>query len=355
MLYLFYHLIPDPFIFMQESNNSNALHWILGASLLLIALFVVIALVNVKSQADNVSTSATITNSSPTISAVYITAASSTTLVNDATMTPSSGANKTIWITGTIADNNGDSDITAGTGKVRVAFYESGTTCDPDDALNKDNNNCYKSSTANDATNTDGGGVACSIDSSTGTSLTATFTCPITLAFYADATVAGGVNAAGNWVAKVKVLDAASAFAVDFATTTEMQLQTSLSIGASIAYGELALGVSNTSTNNAALLLTQYGNDEATVSVTSATAMACTIGTIPVGNQQWALTDIDYDAVGTNALTTSAAPTSVLVPYRTDDASATQSNKYLYWDILIPTTGVGGSCTGTDVLATSAY
>ncbi len=96
--------------------------------------------------------------------------------------------------------------------------------------------------------------------------------------------------------------------------------------------------------------IAQQGNDVADVEVSSAAAMSCTIGTIAVNGQQWSLTDVDFGAGGTNAMTGSAVDTNLNVGYR----HGSNPTKNLFWNISIPSTGVGGSCTGTTTISAIA-
>lgn len=125
-----------------------------------------------------------------------------------------------------------------------------------------------------------------------------------------------------------------------------------LNIPTAIAYGSFGLGASTTASTNQEMVITQKGNDEADVEV-SGVAMTCdTIGEIPVGNQQWSLTDVDHGGSGTANLTGTAADTELHVAYRTDDV--TPNTKTLYWNIVIPDTGVKGLCTGTNTIGVIA-
>ena len=334
---------------MQESQNSNALHWILGAALLLIGLFVVIALVNVKSQAADVDTDVTITNTAPSVVNTFITEASSSTFVNDVDgIAPNAGATKTIWVTGYIADNNGENDITQGTGEVLVSLYRTGVACDNETDGSTDANDCYKNGTANSGITADAGG-ACTIDDTYGgADLQASFSCPITLSYWVDATVAGGVDPTGSWTAAVTVRDFANAEGLHSSTTNDINTLASLSVGTSIAYPQLGLGDSTTVANDVELVLTQQANDVATVSVQSATQMTCSIGSIPVANEEWSLESFTFGA-GTD-LTSAPVATSASVGYKTI-ADVTDS---IFWGIQIPATGVGGACDGETLVTVSA-
>src|SRR3989338_11098543 len=116
---------------MSQQENSKGFQWIFLASLLLIGILVIIALVNVKSQADTVSTTTAITNTAPSVSVVSITDSATSIAAQynttSAKFTPSAGSTntttsnglKTIYITGTVSDANGV--MTAGVTGVQKA------------------------------------------------------------------------------------------------------------------------------------------------------------------------------------------------------------------------------------------
>jgi len=324
---------------MQESQNSNALHWILGAALLLIGLFVVIALVNVKSQADVVSTDVTITNASPTVDAVYVNATSSVTFAMDGTITPSSGTTKTVYVNGYITDTNGVGDISA----VAASFYRVGQTCATDAPGGTDNNFCYKNSTSGI------GSADCATSNVSSTQIS--FTCSYPLEYYADSTSTGGVDAAGNWIGEAYVLDSNGNSASGNSSSFEIGTLTSLNFAGSISYGTMGLGETTAEGSKVDLVVTQYGNDVATISVLAAADMSCNgagSADIPKGNQVWSLGTL---ATGT-ALTVATVDTLVNLTYRTDDNTALTDN--IYWGITIPSTGVSGTCTGVTTATVSA-
>ncbi len=95
------------------------------------------------------------------------------------------------------------------------------------------------------------------------------------------------------------------------------------------------------------MILTQNGNREADVRVSSAAGMTCTSGSIPLDNTRWSLTDVAYGDAGTTAMTTAAVNTLIDVLPGTNAVPA--PTKTLYLNLLIPF-GVGGTCTGTTTI-----
>lgn len=304
---------------------------------MLIGVFVIIALVMVNSQADSVSTTTVVGNVAPTVESVFISSTANAKVdsyaggaINDLT----AGGATTIHINGVVQDLNGRDDITG----VSASFRRSGialNTCDNDAGVADapDNNNCYLVPT-------------CTLTNNANTDQKE-YDCAIAIQYYADATDAVSANAAENWVVLVDVTDG-TASAQDTSLTKEMETMMALTIPSSINYGTLALGATTSAANNQEQTISQAGNDVADVNV-SGTVMTCDIrGSIAVGNQEWALTDVPYGDLASTDLTGLAVDTNLGVPLRTSDTVNT--SKILYWNIGIPSSGVEGTCTGTNTI-----
>ncbi|MCX6799777.1 MAG: hypothetical protein NT091_01380 [Candidatus Falkowbacteria bacterium] len=307
-------------------------HWLVGGALLIVFALVVGFILS-RSQADQVSTSTDIVNTNPTVDSVFISNAQNG-LADDypVSITPIAGATRTLHINGVVGDANGEADITS----VNMAFYRSSATSTFN--CTADNNDCYKVS-------------SCTLTANNAVSKK--YDCLIDLQYYADATDAGGQFPADNWVTYVKVVDASAAVATNLATTREVNTTLSLNIPGTINYGPLSLGATTTPANNQEMTLTQKGNDVADVTVTGSDMTCSSIGVIPVGQQAWALTDVSYTDPGSTPLaSSSAADTNIGVNYQNDDA--TSSTKVLYWNLLVPATGVRGTCSGTTTISVIA-
>ena len=325
---------------MVESNNSNALTWVLGGALVLIGLVVVIMLVSVNSQADSVSTSTTVTNVAPTVDTLVL-KDNGATVTGGGTLSLNAGTTESVTITGTVSDDNGvatsfaSGDLSDIEGELYLtslatAGCASGTT---------DNNQCYFTN----------GAANCVLGSTVDTT-TINYTCTFSMQYYSDGTSTGGASAADTWTASVKVVDDASLNATStqaFETGTLL----ALSIPATINYGTLAREQSTTNTNNQEMVITQYGNDGADVEVSGTTMPCSVVGTIPIANQKWSLTDLSAGAGGVTALSGVAVDTGFGIAYRTLDATAL--TKTLYWNIILPNVA-SGSCTGTDTITAIA-
>ncbi len=336
-------------------ENTNTLQWVMGGALIIIIVLLAMALTRGKSQTDSATTSATVTNVAPTVDSVYINEtadsnANTYTTSNAITLTPNS--TKTVHVNGVITDLNG-----VGTGTTS-AILSSGNLQGVEAML-------YRT----------GSGVACAenaqncvdpASSCTLTALTATtvgYNCVFNLQYYADSTSTGGQFPDDTWTAGVLVIDDACSGGFDAfdqgncstssgSNTKLLEIGTLLSLGlpSSISYGTLALGVTTSNSTNTAVTITQTGNDVGNVQVSGAD-MTCTQGTIPLANQNWALTDVGGTDGSVTVLTGSAVTAAVAVPYRT---SASQTTSTLYWNLTMPTSGVGGTCTGTNTITAIA-
>ena len=324
-------------LFCTRMQESRALQYILGASLLMIALFAISSFVMINSQADSSTASATISpNSSPTVSTKFISSTSNggnDALNLAADFTLAAGTTSTVWVNGLVADNNGDADIAS----VAVTLYR--TTTSGGAACSADNNDCYTNA-------------ACTLDAAAGTTLQTGYNCSFSLEYYTDSTVTGGVAPSDTWYLSVTATDLSSNTGSDATYTKEMPLVTSLTIPGAISYGSLALGTSTTNATNTSLTLTQQGNDQADVEVSMAgPSLDCITGATATGaiaraSISWAITDTDV--AGSTALTSSAVDTNNSVGYRTGAVVTDE----LYWNIVIPATGVGGTCSGTVTVST---
>jgi hypothetical protein len=312
---------------MQE---SRALHYILGASLVMIAVFAISAFVMVNSQADTPTASTTINNSNPTVLTKFISTTSNagTDGFSGGTIDLVGGSTRTIWINGLVADSNGEADIS----DVDIRLRRSGVS----GSCSEDPNSCRLVSN-------------CTLDTAAGTALQVGYNCSIALEYYTDSTSGGGEFPGENWILEVTVNDLSAGTTTDAALTKEVETRLALTIPATISYGSLALGANTTSANNVAMNIAQAGNDNADVEVhMTAGNLACltgatSTGNIPRSNLSWALTDVDWNHGSVAALTGTAADTNLNVAYR----HGSNPTANLFWNISIPASGVGGTCSGT--------
>jgi hypothetical protein len=170
------------------------------------------------------------------------------------------------------------------------------------------------------------------------------------MVYYADATDAGTYNGS-NWILDVTPADNAGAASANI-TKNNIVVASLTGIDVtqtSISYGAMALGT-DTDTQTPKDQTTEVANKgnrqiDAEVKSSAATAMTCTIGTVP-------LTDEGYTLVSNS--TVFASLTSITASYvqltgfaQNPTTDGTKSAKNIYWGMALPSTGVGGSCSGT--------
>ncbi len=316
---------------MNKKTDSQVLHWILGAALFLIGLFVCIALVGQSSQADNLLSSAGIFNANPTVDSLYFDTVDTFQTdgdgINEAdrTITLTSGGDTTLNVSGVISDENGDADINY----LKLDFWSPEAT---NSSCTTDANNCYEV-------------VSCSTQPNDADSLT--YNCAIDLAFWANSTATGGKEANGAeayWTATIFVQDNQGSIAVK-SETIDIETLLSLDMGTVIDWGTLSQGVSTTGVNNVDQLITQKGNDRADIQAYGSDMVCSNTGTIPVGNIRWEMTDSGWG--GADSLSGNIGSPDTVdmnLPYQLTPSAVTDT---VSWNIQIPEYDVSGTCSGT--------
>lgn len=273
-------------------------------------------------------TSAQISNEAPAVDSIRI---SNTAYGNDdfsTGITPALGGTKTVHINGVVSDGNSDVDI----GTTSVVFYRTGATSGS--SCTADNNDCYRIA-------------SCTVDAAAGSGTEAAYDCSVGLAYWVDATGAGGRFSADTWTAFVSVSDMALEIGSS-TVTAEVNPLLALNIPNTIAYGNRALDEETTSATNQETILTQKGNVAADVELAGTDMLCSVLGSIPVVNQRWALTDIGY-ASSSNTLAATSTAAHRNIGYRSDDS--VELTKTIYWNIHIPALGVKGTCSGSNVVS----
>ncbi len=346
-------------------QDSRTLHYVLGAALVMVAVFTVGSLVMLNSQASS-SSSVAITNTAPVVVTNSIFANATVGTESDGTNYTSNTAGQGIdvlvagvgghlYISGLVHDDNGGADIANNTvDAVTLVFYE---TPNQTSACAVDTTDCY---TVLFSTTTQAGN--CKLGAASG-ALEYHYSCDVNLAQFAESTTLLGAYSGGTWAAAVKVKDAGGLNTISTKSTFEMKNTGGLIIPGTIAYGTLGLGVSTTNLTNNDMVLTQNGNiamDVQVQDVGAPSGLTCTIGTIASSGQHYAITDANYGVgvVGApdyeNPLSTTLTGNILVnVPVRTHGI-ATPTQK-LYWGVAIPATGVGGSCTGATLVSAVAH
>ena len=302
---------------------------------LLIAVFLLIAGITfVATRADDVlgggsgiaSTTATIDNNGPVIQALsFSTVAYGADDLTSSGILPNIGADRVIHVTGVISDANGEGDIATTT----LVFYRSlaASSC------SADKNNCYRNS-------------VCTVSAAYGTSDEVAYDCPVTLAYWTDATDTGGRYPSQVWKGRVVVSDLGGDFDIREGDV-EVNSLLALTIPTSINYGTRVLGELSTATSNVDMVLTQRGNAASDVEVSGVPMVCAVFGQISTSGQAWALTSVGY--ASSTQLTGLPVGTGRNIGYR--DSESVELVASLYWNIGIPGSGVKGLCTGTDTLA----
>jgi len=267
--------------------------------------------------ADTATGSTTISNAAPSVG--------TTTLFNqagaDAAITLTAGATVTVFCNTTLTDTNGYEDLDNAT----ATLYHSSSSSGAAD----DENVHYTNS-------------SCSIGTNTSTTV-APATCYFTLDY---------MTTNGTWTCNVTTNDGtATASATD---TNTVNTLAALDVSEStLNFGTMSLGANSTSANTTTIQ--NLGNIIIDAQVNGSTYSCTTAGTIPVGNTRYNVTNGNYDAL-LKVLTTTATTQSALdLGVRgVATADGTNSTKVDYWGILIPSTGIGGTCTNTLTVAAIA-
>ena len=290
--------------------------------LTVIGLVVVgLGVLNSEVKADESATSATAGNELPIASGNILNNSSDITLTENATTT--------VIATTTITDNNGCGNIASVIGVIYRT--DKLATC------LADTNDCYPS-------------IACTVVSGTcsvPTDVTADYTCTINMEYYADPTDLTALASTTNWTFQATPIDTVATGTLA-TTTQEVNSLSALNVTGTIAYGTINLG-NNTDLTNQIPVVTNTGNRSLDVQLSSAADMVCTVGVIPVANQKYSAIAFDYDLAGT-ALSVTATTLALTLPQRTGAEIIANT----FWGLAMPTTGVNGTCSGTNVFTALA-
>ncbi len=286
---------------------------IIGGALAISILFFSLA------YADSSTTSVTVVNAAPSVTAVAIT---------PSTITLTENATTSITVTATITDGNGCEDVFS-SGTKQFTLYRSGVGA----SCSQDNNNCYVSSTFTvvEVGNTCSGGVDTSGDIVGTTSIW----------YFAEATDASSSFPSENWEASVKATDFSSASSTA-TSSAELNSLYALNVTGAISYGSVAAGADTGSTNQTATT-TNTGNFKIDLEI-SGTDMTGG-GTIVASQQKYGSSSVTYASLSYN-LSTSATARDWDIGKAT--ASSTPAASSTFWGIAIPTGQTAASYSGTN-------
>mgnify|MGYP001612083822 FL=1 len=317
----------------MDTNNpkTNNIHIIYATILTMVAfimLGILLYVVNTRSQADTSTQSAAITNASPTIDTINI--ATSSLGSDSSTFTLTESTTTTIYVHGTATDTNSCGEIDsntsnwAGAHRLYRTTVTNGSTCTAGDA------NCY-APVAADVTIT-----GCTLSAG---DTTETWQSTDTINFYADATdTTSTSHSATNWTAYIVATDDSAATGTS-TDTVEMNTLFALSVDGTVTYATTSLGANSAEITDT---ITNSGNEYIDVNISVGGTMSCTgpgTTTIPAANGKYSTAT---GAIGTKTdLTTSA------VGINTNLIQGASSTATLYFQLAVPSTGVGGTCSNT--------
>ena len=232
----------------------------------------------------------------------------------------------TIYVNGTVVDQNGASTMTS----VASTLYRTSVG----DACSANSFNCYE------PTGT------CTITPTTASA--AHYACRYDVAAYIDSTDAVGTYSADTWTARVSVVDATSYSSY---TTGDIEVNSvaALTVATStISFASMPLGATTTASTSQSVVVTQAGNVVADVMFSSFTNLTCTqLGSIPKENLKWAIENVDYAHASSTSFTSTPVRSFMNVARKID---ATTPFGTAYLNIGIPDQGLSGTCAGTVIL-----
>ncbi len=273
-------------------------------------------------------------NAAPIVSGVTIALTSGMSAPAESSIITNESADKTIFIHGSYSDDNGCTDV-ATSGTVRMTFYRSwvdnGPTCTENRAY------CFRSTSVGYTSNINFGSSCTG-----GADTTGDFEFSVPVPFYVDPTDTGEFEAQ-NWIASVTAVDNALAEGTNTATT-EIATLSSMDMTSSVNFGNVALDTSHAS-ESFVLTVTNTGNNNTLDLGVHGTPMNCTRGTIPVGNVGYVTTTFTSLISAYTPVATSTVSANVNILKGTVGTPSSQMN--VYWDLIVPVRGVGGTCAGT--------
>ncbi|MFH1286898.1 MAG: hypothetical protein ABII02_04070 [Candidatus Magasanikbacteria bacterium] len=248
----------------------------------------------------------------------------------------SEGVTTSVYVYGVITDADGCEDVDESS--LKLTFYRSGMTsstlCFEDDEncyqLREDNNSCDMSGCSGSTDNT------------------SDYTCTVPVEYFADPTDAGTYSAE-NWIASVRISGEVDGLSATTTQSTEINSLSSLGLSATIDYGTLVFGT--TSTEDAVLVVTNFGNTSIDLEV-AGTDFSCTTGSVAVDLQRFSSSSgVSYEDMYQSVSSGLEYVGFDLAPQTVSTTAATSG---LYFKIYTTSSlGLAGSCTGsTSIMAT---
>lgn len=286
-------------------------------------------------RADVATTTVTVSDAAPVVSAVSLNGGSDITLVEYSSVIATT--------TFTVSDANGCSDISAVEARLyRTDPSTTGTQCAADD------NNCYNEF------------VACAVVSSGntcsgGADTSADYECAFRLWYVADPTDSGAF-ASDIWAVAATATDsgANTGTATNSAETIEVNTLLAHDVTATIAYGSISAGA-NTGVTNQIATITNTGNAALDTDISGVDMCTdyptCAGDTIAETQQKYDLSDETY---GSLSFTLSDTPTTRETVLGKPTATTTDITDDTFWGIAIPSAQASGSYTGVNTFTAVA-
>lgn len=241
-------------------------------------------------------------------------------------LTVSANINKTYHVNGVVSDADGYQDIQ----DVDVDFYRSGVANGAD--CTADQNNCYHQTT-------------CSLTSGSGNTIS--YNCQVAVAYFADYTDADTYES-DTWKVRVKVSDGTTT-STDSSYNNELTSLAAIDVSGNINYGSIGLGATSSTYG---VTVKNAGNHRVDTQVSSTTGMTCTSGTIAISQQKWDKVSVAYASLQ-YTLSTTPTRANINLLAQTDDGSSVTGD--LFFAIQIPSTGIGGTCSGSVNMTAYSY
>ena len=367
---------------MQEHPQTKYNHYLVALFLGVAGVLILLVFVSLRSQADDNTFSATVSNATPTIDSITVNTSTSGagTLLSSPSTTPLTLNEQTytqLYVYGKVSDNNGCFEVASTSGRLEVYVYRHNTVpglgCSSS-TTEKNDMRCYINS--NDNTG-DGDPLITSTSScifidngcTPSSTVQVGFRCTFPIKHFADATDSGGAGSAGgaysaqNWKAEAIAIDSngarsATSTAINFelATLTSINVSSTLDFG-SIAYGA-ASGVVGSIGSAQSIRIINSGNNASTTIQVQSNPFNCTVGTIGVSSLAYTTSTLtSYTTQATTKVVSSSNSAeafrtsgNLAIRYGKQTVTTTEAPSTTWWilDIVPSTAGtaLGGSCNG---------
>jgi len=301
-----------------------------------------------RSSADTEPLTSTITNATPTIDSVYSSITSDTDTsptTDDAIMTLIDANVLNIYAHGQATDLNGCSELDT---SLAIFYWKAYMTSDPNGHAGSSNTTCSTNTSTDCTYGSSSGGYGAVFQCGSETDTVSTYEIPISLDYFSNPTDASSVNSSTNWTVKISANDypvvgspKRSAVATD---TFEVASLIGLSLGNGfVSFGELFpgetsdwVGDSIINRGNTDIDLDLYGSN-----------WSCSSGSMNASQTHYSLSSTNTYASMTALLNTSSS-LDITVPTQT--RTDINSDKNIYFRLLIPKSGVAGTCNSTATL-----